>query len=122
MCSFEPENPPPLMHELILHFCDCCRTYITEEEWQSLEESDNISKMEGQGTVQSPISSVVAIAITGNKNSRYVVKWALEKFIPEGETRFMLLHVRPEITAVPTPSMFLTLVHLMLKVVLQHAL
>ncbi|CAN4097237.1 unnamed protein product [Withania somnifera] len=59
--------------------------------------------MASQGTMQSPISSVVAIAITGNKNSRYVVKWALEKFIPEGETRFMLLHVRPEITAVPTP-------------------
>ncbi|XP_055808932.1 U-box domain-containing protein 35-like [Solanum dulcamara] len=77
-------------------------TFITEEEWQSMEESD-ISKMEGQGTMQSPISSVVAIAITGNKNSRYVVKWALEKFIPEGEKHFMLLHVRPEITAVPTP-------------------
>lgn len=70
-----------------------------------MEESD-ILKMEGKGTMQSPISSVVAIAITGNKNSRYVVKWALEKFIPEGETRFMLLHVRPEITAVPTPSKF----------------
>lgn len=81
-----------------------------------MEESD-ISKMEGQGTMQSPISSVVAIAITGNKNSRYVVKWALEKFIPEGETRFMLLHVRPEITAVPTPSKFL---NLMLKLVLLH--
>ncbi|XP_016574725.2 LOW QUALITY PROTEIN: U-box domain-containing protein 35 [Capsicum annuum] len=77
-------------------------TSITEEEWQSMEEND-ISKMEGHGTMQSPISSVVAIAITGNKNSRYVVKWALDKFIPEGETRFMLLHVRPEITAVPTP-------------------
>ncbi|KAJ8540178.1 hypothetical protein K7X08_026567 [Anisodus acutangulus] len=77
-------------------------TFIFEEEWQSMEESD-IQKTEGQRTMQSPISSVVAIAITGNKNSRYVVKWALEKFIPEGETCFMLLHVRPEITAVPTP-------------------
>ncbi|XP_059316097.1 U-box domain-containing protein 35-like [Lycium ferocissimum] len=77
-------------------------TFIIEEEWQSMEEND-IPKTEGQGTMQSPISSVVAVAITGNKNSRYVVKWALEKFIPEGEMRFMLLHVRPEITAVPTP-------------------
>ncbi|XP_033513301.2 U-box domain-containing protein 35-like [Nicotiana tomentosiformis] len=77
-------------------------TFITEEEWQSMEEND-ISKTEGQGTVQSPTSSVVAIAISGNKNSKYVVKWALDKFVPEGETRFMLLHVRPEITAVPTP-------------------
>lgn len=70
-----------------------------------MEEND-ISKMEGQGTMQSPPSSVVAIAISGNKNSKYVVKWALDKFVPEGETRFMLLHVRPEITAVPTPSKF----------------
>ncbi|XAR71827.1 Non-specific serine/threonine protein kinase [Bertholletia excelsa] len=50
-----------------------------------------------------PTSLSVAIAINGDKKSKYVVKWALEKFIPEGKVMFKLLHVRPKITAVPTP-------------------
>lgn len=47
---------------------------------------------------------IVAIAINGNSNSRYVVKWALDKFVHEGNLLFKLLHVRPRITTVPSPS------------------
>ncbi|KAG0447618.1 hypothetical protein HPP92_028252 [Vanilla planifolia] len=47
--------------------------------------------------------STVAIAISGSKNSKRAVKWALDKFIPEGMTHFKLLYVRPMISAVPTP-------------------
>ncbi|CAK9135125.1 unnamed protein product [Ilex paraguariensis] len=50
-----------------------------------------------------PTSLTVVIAINGNRKSKFVVKWALEKFVPEGKVMFKLLHVRPMITAVPTP-------------------
>lgn len=49
-------------------------------------------------------SQIVAVAINGNRKSKYVVKWALDKFVSEGNTIFKLLHVRPSITTVPTPS------------------
>lgn len=51
-----------------------------------------------------PTSSIVAVAITGSRKSKHKVKWALEKFVPEGEVCFKLLHVRPLITRIPTPS------------------
>lgn len=51
-----------------------------------------------------PPSLTVNIAIKGNSKSRYVVEWALEKFIPEGMFMFKLIFVRPTITAVPTPG------------------
>jgi hypothetical protein len=50
------------------------------------------------------LSSVVAVAIDGERKSKYVVRWALEKFVPEGKVIFKLIHVRPRITGVPTPS------------------
>ncbi|CAL9008439.1 unnamed protein product [Prunus brigantina] len=50
----------------------------------------------------SPLS-IVAIAINGNRKSKYIVRWALEKFVPEGNVFFKLIHVRPRITGVPTP-------------------
>ncbi|KAJ8772328.1 hypothetical protein K2173_027505 [Erythroxylum novogranatense] len=50
-----------------------------------------------------PQPLTVAVAINGKKKSKYAVKWALEKFIPEGKVVFKLLHVRPKITKVPTP-------------------
>ncbi len=50
------------------------------------------------------LSSVVAVAINGDSNSRHVVKWALEKIVPEGKVVFKLIHVRARITSVPTPS------------------
>lgn len=49
------------------------------------------------------LSSVVAVAINGDSNSRHVVKWALEKIVPEGKVVFKLIHVRARITSVPTP-------------------
>lgn len=51
-----------------------------------------------------PPSVTVNIAIKGNSKSKYVVDWALDKFIPEGMFLFKLIFVRPMITAVPTPG------------------
>ncbi|KAE8688142.1 U-box domain-containing protein 35 [Hibiscus syriacus] len=45
----------------------------------------------------------IGIAINGSRESKYVIKWALEKFVSEGNAVFKLLHVRARITAVPTP-------------------
>lgn len=61
---------------------------------------------EPDGKLELPISpaGTVAIAIKGNKESKCVVAWALEKFIPEGNIVFKLLHVRRKTTAVPTAS------------------
>ncbi|KAG5558302.1 hypothetical protein RHGRI_008283 [Rhododendron griersonianum] len=50
-----------------------------------------------------PPSVTVNIAIKGNSKSKYVVDWALDKFIPENMFLFKLIFVRPTITAVPTP-------------------
>jgi hypothetical protein len=49
-------------------------------------------------------NSVVALAIKGNKKSKYVVQWALDKFVHEGISIFKLIHVRAVINGVPTPS------------------
>jgi len=49
-------------------------------------------------------SSVVGLAIKGNKKSKYVVQWALDKFVHEGISIFKLIHVRAVIKGVPTPS------------------
>ncbi|KAJ4840361.1 hypothetical protein Tsubulata_007633 [Turnera subulata] len=45
----------------------------------------------------------VAIAIDGRRRSKYLVEWALQKFMAEGKIFIKLLHVRPKITSVPTP-------------------
>ncbi|CAK9139917.1 unnamed protein product [Ilex paraguariensis] len=72
--------------------------------WQgkpkAMEEREII---EGLYALPPPPSLTVAIAITGNRKSKYIVKWALDKFVPEGKLMFKLLHVRPKITKVPTP-------------------
>ncbi|XP_047153096.1 U-box domain-containing protein 52-like [Vigna umbellata] len=52
---------------------------------------------------RSSSSSVVALAIKGNKKSKYVVQWALNKFVPEGMIIFKLIHVYATIKGVPTP-------------------
>ncbi|KAA0043480.1 U-box domain-containing protein 35-like isoform X1 [Cucumis melo var. makuwa] len=49
-------------------------------------------------------SPVVAVAISGKKNSKYIIRWSLEKFLPEGIIDFKLLHFFPRITSVPTPN------------------
>ncbi|KAH1248230.1 U-box domain-containing protein 35 [Glycine soja] len=48
-------------------------------------------------------SSVVALAIKGDKKSKYVVQCALNKFVPEGMIIFKLIHVHAGIKGVPTP-------------------
>ncbi|KAJ0553730.1 hypothetical protein HanRHA438_Chr08g0353131 [Helianthus annuus] len=37
------------------------------------------------------------------KKNKYVVKWPLDKFVPEGMLLFKLLFIRPKITRIPTP-------------------
>uniref|UniRef100_A0A5B6YJP8 RING-type E3 ubiquitin transferase n=1 Tax=Davidia involucrata TaxID=16924 RepID=A0A5B6YJP8_DAVIN len=66
-------------------------------------EEKEITEVEGVLALPPPPSLTVAIAINGNRKCKYVVKWALEKFVPEGNIMFKLLHVCPKITAVPTP-------------------
>lgn len=66
-------------------------------------EGSEIIEARGLLGLPPPPSLIVAVAINGNRKSKYVVKWALEKFVPEGKSIFKLLHVRPNITAVPTP-------------------
>lgn len=69
-----------------------------------MEEKDGVvTKVEGLGSLPSLNSSAIAVAINGKKKSKYVVMWALDKFVPEGKVCFKLLHVRPRITGVPTP-------------------
>lgn len=51
-----------------------------------------------------PSYHTVYLALSGSRKSKYVVTWALEKFSPEGNVDFKLLHIHPKITSVPTPS------------------
>ncbi|XP_009771774.1 U-box domain-containing protein 35-like [Nicotiana sylvestris] len=69
-----------------------------------MEEKDGVvTKVEGLSALNPLNSSTIAVAINGKKKSKYVVSWALDKFVPEGKVCFKLLHVRPCITGVPTP-------------------
>ncbi|XP_062233646.1 U-box domain-containing protein 35-like [Phragmites australis] len=53
--------------------------------------------------MEAPLFSTVAVAVNGSRSSRHALKWALDKFVPEGRVLFRILHVRPPITMVPTP-------------------
>lgn len=55
------------------------------------------------GEMEPPAVSTVAVAVSGGRSSRHALKWALDKFVPEGRVLFRILHVRPAITMVPTP-------------------
>lgn len=55
------------------------------------------------GEMEAPAVSTVAVAVSGGRSSRHALKWALDKFVPEGRVLFRILHVRPAITMVPTP-------------------
>ncbi|KAL9237341.1 hypothetical protein vseg_011902 [Gypsophila vaccaria] len=46
---------------------------------------------------------VVSVGISASKKSKYILRWAMEKFLPEGNVRFRILHVYPKVTIVPTP-------------------
>ena len=64
----------------------------------------------------SSCSRVIAIALNGGAKSKYIVRWAIEKFIPEGNVAFKLFHVFPKITGVPTPSKFNIIIPFILEI------
>lgn len=49
-------------------------------------------------------SLTVGIAVKDSRKCKQVVKWALDKFTPEGKTIIKLLHVLPKAKMVPTAS------------------
>lgn len=58
--------------------------------------------------VDSAAMTSVAVAVNGGgggKGSRRAVLWAVENLMPEAD-RFILVHVMPKITSIPTPSTF----------------
>lgn len=57
-----------------------------------------------EGNMFSPSFLSVAVAVNESKSSRDAVKWALERFVPEGRILFKLLHVRTKTTAAYSPS------------------
>lgn len=78
-----------------------CNNQIVEKE----EGKDfSIGEMEEGNRLVHDSLSTVALAIDGTKKSKYVIQWALNKFRDEGRVMFKLLHVRPRIKMIPTPS------------------
>ncbi|XVF54924.1 hypothetical protein PTKIN_Ptkin05aG0219800 [Pterospermum kingtungense] len=65
-------------------------------------EKKEIEEAEVELELPPPPTLTIGIAINGDRKSKYVVKWALEKFISEDNVAFKLLHVRAKITSVPT--------------------
>ncbi|XP_062091076.1 U-box domain-containing protein 34 [Humulus lupulus] len=45
----------------------------------------------------------VAVAVHGGSSSQRAVSWAMENLMPQAD-RFVLVHVMPKITSIPTPS------------------
>ncbi|GLT83959.1 hypothetical protein SLE2022_022200 [Rubroshorea leprosula] len=68
-----------------------------------MEKSETDVEIEGGLSFLPPHDLTVVAAINGNSKSKYVVGWALDKFIPEGNLVLKLLYVRPRIKGVPTP-------------------
>nr|XP_043633966.1 U-box domain-containing protein 35-like [Erigeron canadensis]XP_043633967.1 U-box domain-containing protein 35-like [Erigeron canadensis] len=66
-----------------------------------MEEDDGMIK--GVDKLATPSYLVVALAVSGSRKTKYVVKWALDKFAPEGILLFKLYFIRPKITRIPTP-------------------
>lgn len=67
----------------------------------------SVKRLEGLDELPPPAYSVVAVAISGSRRTKHVISWALDKFVPEGLVYFKLLHIRPLIFRIPTPSKFL---------------
>lgn len=66
-----------------------------------------IAESEGRFVLPTPSHYMnVGIAINGNKNSKYIVRWALDKFVPEGNVAVKLIHVRSKIVTVPTATAY----------------
>ncbi|MFS8021076.1 hypothetical protein Hanom_Chr16g01423181 [Helianthus anomalus] len=51
-----------------------------------------------------PSYLVVALDVNGTK--KYIVKWALDKFVPKGMLLFRLFFIQTKNTRIPTPSEF----------------
>ncbi|XP_073122139.1 U-box domain-containing protein 35-like isoform X2 [Henckelia pumila] len=66
-------------------------------------EGKKFNVVEGLDRLPSLSDSVVAVALSGGRKDKYTVKWALEKFVPEQQMHFKLIHVRPKISRIPTP-------------------
>lgn len=81
-----------------MHFI--IRLYLQFVEFRSINmEEKSMKRVEGFDEL-----SVVAVAITGSRKTKHVITWALDKFVPEGLVYFKLLHVRPLVSSIPTPS------------------
>ncbi|KAJ4952537.1 hypothetical protein NE237_029369 [Protea cynaroides] len=65
-------------------------------------EERGILEAEDSLALESSPPLTVALAISGSRQSKWIIRWALEKFIPEGRVLFKLLYVRPQVTAIPT--------------------
>ncbi|KAK9060980.1 hypothetical protein SSX86_018160 [Deinandra increscens subsp. villosa] len=57
----------------------------------------------GVEELATPSCLVVALAVSKSRKTKYVVRWALDKFVPEGMLLFKLFFIRPKITRIPTP-------------------
>ncbi|GER46549.1 kinase family protein [Striga asiatica] len=64
----------------------------------------NIDSIEGLDELIPSVHAVAAVGISASKKSKYVLSWALEKFVPEGYVYFKLVHVHPVISRIPTPT------------------
>lgn len=62
--------------------------------------------IKGVDELATPSCLVVAIAVSESRKNKYVVRWALDKFVPEGMLLFKLFFIRPKINRIPTPSEF----------------
>ncbi|KAL4575986.1 hypothetical protein LXL04_012074 [Taraxacum kok-saghyz] len=67
------------------------------------ENMEDEEMIQGVDKLSTPSYLVVALAVNGSRKTKYVVRWALDKFVPEGILLFKLLLVRPKITRIPTP-------------------
>ncbi|KAL8160301.1 hypothetical protein V2J09_001838 [Rumex salicifolius] len=59
--------------------------------------------MEGKNGGDLEGGHIVAIALNGGSKSKSVIKWALDKYMSDGNITFKLFHIYPLITAIPTP-------------------
>ncbi|XP_076895404.1 U-box domain-containing protein 35-like [Bidens hawaiensis] len=66
-----------------------------------MEEDDGM--IQGVDELATPSCLVVALAVSESRKTKYVVRWALDKFVPEGMILFKLFYIRPKITRIPTP-------------------
>ncbi|CAM9002571.1 unnamed protein product [Rhodiola kirilowii] len=69
-------------------------------------EKGKIIVAEDDFMLNSPPAMVVAAALVGDRCGKHVIKWMLDNFESETNIIFKLLHVRPKIKLVPTPTVY----------------